>query len=83
MSYAFLFGLNMIAAITCSWMGWLVLTRHQEIKEKTYGPLLPTIAIFFVTYQIGALFMSIYGIATDTIFYCYLIDVQNCRGTAR
>jgi hypothetical protein len=42
---------------------------------------LPMLIIFVISFTIGILFMSIYGLAIDTIFICYCLDeIENPSG---
>lgn len=38
--------------------------------------MIPTIVFFCVAYIIGSVFMSIYGVATESILMCYFVDKQ-------
>jgi hypothetical protein len=40
--------------------------------------------IFVITFTVGILFMSIYGLAIDAIFVCFCLDeIENAGGTAK
>jgi len=70
-----LFGKIFIAALTA--LGaYLVLDNWSYFSEKIYTPLIPTIIIFVIAYAIGAIFMTVYGLASDTILACFIVDEE-------
>ena len=42
-----------------------------------------TFIIFFVSYTVGVLFMSVYGMAIDAIFLCFCYDEDSGKGNAK
>jgi len=70
-----LFGKVFVASITA--LGaFLVITRWDEYSEKIYSPFFPTLVIFIFAYGIGALFMTVYGLAADAILACFVVDEE-------
>jgi len=45
----------------------MILTSADYYKNKLFSPLLPTIFILGLSYIIGNIFLSVYGMAVDTI----------------
>eukprot|EP00828_Plagiopyla_frontata_P032760 TRINITY_DN4262_c0_g2_i4.p1 TRINITY_DN4262_c0_g2~~TRINITY_DN4262_c0_g2_i4.p1 ORF type:complete len:280 (+),score=21.48 TRINITY_DN4262_c0_g2_i4:77-916(+) len=57
-------------------IGYLIITKVDSIQESVYSPMIPTILIFILSYIIGCLYMSIYGMAVDSILHCFILDEQ-------
>jgi len=58
-----------------SFICYVILTTSDNYKS--YSPWLPLIVIFFISYTVGALFMSIYGMAMDAILQCFCQDEKD------
>lgn len=68
-------------ALTSTYIGYLVVTKRPEIMEKLVGTTFPCIVFFMCSYTIGAIFMNVYGVATEAILQCFLLDEKlNKRG---
>lgn len=63
-------------------IGYLCITNIQQFKDELSSAYLPTFFMAVVTFTVGGLFMSIYGMACDTILQCYLVDVEVNKGQA-
>jgi len=70
-----MFGKVFIAALSAL-AGFLVITNWTEYSEGLYSPFIPTICMFIFAYVIGAVFMTIYGLAADAILVCFIVDEQ-------
>jgi len=57
-------------------IGYLILTK-TSLQNDILSPFAPTLVFFFISYVIGHNFMSIYGMAADTIIHCYCIDDES------
>jgi len=55
-------------------IGYIIITKQSAYKDSVYSPLLPSICIFVCAYAIAAVFLSIYGLAADTILACFVVD---------
>jgi len=69
------FGKIFIAAITAL-IAFLVLTNWDRYSENIYSPFIPTLVIFIFAYVVGAVFMTVYGLAADAILACFILDEQ-------
>jgi choline transporter-like protein 2/4/5 len=70
-----LFGKVFIASITA--LGaFLVITRVERFSEEIYSPFFPTLVVFIFAYGVGAIFMTVYGLAADTILACFVVDEE-------
>jgi len=68
-----LFGKIFVAGITA--LGaFYTITSLDTFSTQIYSPFIPTIVIFIFAYVIGAVFMTIYGLAADTILACFIVD---------
>lgn len=56
--------------------GYLLITKYSKFSVGMTSPLLPTVFMFFISWMIGMLIMSVYGMAADTILHCFLIDEE-------
>lgn len=70
-----LFGKIFVAAITAL-ISFIVITKWDKYSEKIYSPFFPTLVIFIFAYGIGAIFMTIYGLAADAILACFVVDEE-------
>lgn len=70
-----LFGKVFIAAITAL-IAFLVLTNWDRYSEQIYSPFIPTLMVFIFAYAVGAVFMTVYGLAADAILACFIVDEQ-------
>lgn len=70
-----LFGKIFIAAITAL-IAFLVLTNWDRYSSQIYSPFIPTLLVFIFAYAVGAVFMTVYGLAADAILACFITDEQ-------
>jgi hypothetical protein len=70
-----MFGKVFVAAITAL-IGFLVITKWDKFNDGLYSPFIPTAVIFIFAYVIGAMFMTVYGMAADTILACFVVDEE-------
>jgi len=76
------------------WIGKLFITAATVIicyeiyinvepyKTTVTSPFLPCIVILFISYGIAVNFMSVYGMAIDSILMCFLYDEELAKGRA-
>jgi hypothetical protein len=69
------FGKVFVASITAL-TGFLVITKWDKFSTSLYSPFVPTIVMFIFAYVIGAIFMTVYGLAADTILACFVTDEE-------
>lgn len=48
----------------------------EPFKSELSSKILPCIILFVISYTISVLFMSVYGMAIDTILMCFLYDEE-------
>lgn len=70
-----LFGKVFVASLTAL-AAFLVITRWDKYSDKIYSPFFPTVVVFIFAYGIAAVFMSVYGLAADTILACFVVDEE-------
>lgn len=56
---------------------YAIITYVTSIKENVLQPIYLLILVFIISFAIGMLFMSVYSIAMDTIFQCFIVDETN------
>ena len=54
----------------------MLITRVSTWKDSIHSPIFPTVVFILVAYSISGLFMSVYGMACDTILHCFLADEE-------
>jgi len=69
------FGKVFVAAITAL-IGFFVITKWTRFSDNLYSPFIPTALMFIFAYCIGAIFMTVYGLAADTILACFVTDEE-------
>jgi hypothetical protein len=52
------------------------MTKWPKVVESTSSPYFPCIISGLIGYLIGAIFMSIFSFAADTILQCFLLDEE-------
>lgn len=77
-----LLGKTTITAVTCA-ICYYVIENVQPFKQEVVLPWVPTLAIVFLTYTIGSLFVSLYTDSSKAIILTYLATCeagsdQNC-----
>lgn len=61
-----LLGKMTIASVN-TFIGYLIMSNWPSIKERLESEIAPLIVIFMISYLVGAVFISVYSISTDTI----------------
>lgn len=68
-------------ALTSTYIGYQVVMHKQDIRDKLVGTSFPCLIFFLCAYTIGAIFMNVYGVATEAILQCFCLDEKlNKRG---
>mmetsp|Transcript_14011 Transcript_14011/g.14033 ORF Transcript_14011/g.14033 Transcript_14011/m.14033 type:complete len:378 (+) Transcript_14011:797-1930(+) len=62
--------------ICATFIGYMIITHASKWKDDIYSPVFPTIVFLFCAYVIASIFMSVYGMACDTILQCFLVDEE-------
>jgi len=58
------------------------MVKFMDNSDLTYG-VVPVVVIMIVTYLIATLFFSVYSMAVDTLFLCFLEDCERNNGKDR
>ncbi|KAL4476085.1 hypothetical protein ABPG74_009818 [Tetrahymena malaccensis] len=61
-------------------MGYLIITNMTTYSEKIYSAGVPTFLFVVIAFCISSVFMSIYGMAADTLLMCLCSDKEINRG---
>jgi len=69
-------GKLMIAAAT-TLIFYFIITYETTIKANILQPIYLLVLVFIISYAIGILFMSVYSLAMDTVFQCFIVDETN------
>jgi len=70
-----LFGKIFIASLTAL-AGFFTITKWSKFSDELYSPFIPTLFMFVFAYVVGACFMTVYGLAADTILACFILDEE-------
>jgi hypothetical protein len=65
---------TMAISLTSTYAGYLIIKNKPERCEKLEGTTFPCLIFFTISYLIGAIFMNIYGVATEAILQCFILD---------
>jgi hypothetical protein len=55
---------------------YLQMTKWPKVVAETSSPYFPCVVAGLIGYLIGAIFMSIFSFASDTILQCFLLDEE-------
>eukprot|EP01017_Pseudomicrothorax_dubius_P000115 TRINITY_DN0_c1198_g1_i5.p1 TRINITY_DN0_c1198_g1~~TRINITY_DN0_c1198_g1_i5.p1 ORF type:complete len:100 (+),score=24.79 TRINITY_DN0_c1198_g1_i5:1-300(+) len=64
-------------------IGYGLITNIPDYKDDLNSPILPSILFICISYVIGLMFMSVYGMACDTIMQCFCTDEENQKEKGR
>lgn len=80
---AFIFVGKMFVSVVTVIICYLILTNSDSFSDMT-SAFMPCLIIFVIGYAVAIIFMSVYGMAIDTILQCFLVDeeIQKGRGNA-
>jgi len=53
-----------------------MLTQWEQPASKVSSPYFPCIVAGIIAHIVGAIFMSIFSFASDTILQCFLLDEE-------
>ena len=60
-------------------VAYLTIYFWQDIKTRINSPIGPLIAVFLVSYIIATIFMTVFGITSNSLLQCFLTDVELSR----
>jgi len=69
------FGKVFISALTAL-AAYLVITKWDKFSADLYSPVIPTLIVLIFAYGIGNAFMTVYGMAAETILACFVLDEE-------
>jgi hypothetical protein len=64
-----------IAGITAL-AGYVIITQVEDYNKKLNSPILPTLIFLLIGWLIGSIFISIYGMSSDALMHCFLVDTE-------
>lgn len=64
-----------IASLT-TFLGFVIIENWDEIHDSIDSPGFPCVIIFMISYVIGAIFVSTFSTSSNTILYCFLVDMD-------
>jgi choline transporter-like protein 2/4/5 len=64
-----------IASIT-TFIGFIIMENWASIEESLDSPAVPLLIIFMVSYTVGAVFVSVFSVSSNTILQCFLVDTD-------
>lgn len=79
----FMFLGKWVISMGATYTGYMIITRVNMWKDDIHSPIFPTVVFLLISYSISGLFMSVYGMACDSILHCFLADEElsaNGRG---
>ena len=81
-SFFTLFGMLFIAAGSAV-IGYFVITKVDMFSEELNSPVLPVVAMALIGFIIGSVTMSVYGMSSDALMHCFLLDEELNKGQAK
>ena len=72
----FMFLGKWVVTLGSTYVGYMIITRQSYWADKIHSPIFPTVVYVLIAYTISGLFMSVYGMACDTILQCFLADEE-------
>lgn len=72
----FMFLGKWVITLGATYIGYMIITRADKWKNDIHSPIFPTVVFILIAYAISGLFMSVYGMACDTILQCFLADEE-------
>lgn len=70
-----LFGKIFIASMA-TLIGYIIIQNAAAYKDSVESPLFPSLCIFIIAWTIGALFLQVFGLASDTILACFVVEEE-------
>lgn len=61
----------------------LVLDHYPYFDNKIQSNVLPLVFIFLISYCIASLYMTVYETTVDTIFLCFMVDLECNKASGR
>jgi len=55
---------------------YLLVTQWEEPAKAISSPIIPVVIACIIGHIIGAIFLSVYSFASDTMFQCFLLDEE-------
>jgi hypothetical protein len=65
-----------IISIISTYAGYMIITHADKWADRIHSPVFPTIVFLMISFLIAEIFMSVYGMACDTILHCFLCDEE-------
>lgn len=72
-----------IISIISTYAGYMIVTHASKWADQIHSPVFPTIIFLLISFLIAEIFMSVYGMACDTILHCFLCDEEICAKAGR
>lgn len=72
-----------IISIISTYAGYMIITHADKWADQIHSPVFPTIVFLMISFLIAEIFMSVYGMACDTILHCFLCDEEICARQGR
>eukprot|EP01016_Furgasonia_blochmanni_P020306 TRINITY_DN2265_c0_g1_i5.p1 TRINITY_DN2265_c0_g1~~TRINITY_DN2265_c0_g1_i5.p1 ORF type:complete len:326 (+),score=45.08 TRINITY_DN2265_c0_g1_i5:1108-2085(+) len=73
---------KIFVCVSATVAGFLMITRSKQFEDKISSPVGLTICFAVVSYTVGALFMSVWAMASETILQCFFVDTELNNGDA-
>ena len=74
----FMFLGKWVITLGAAYIGYMIITDASPYKDEIHSPIFPMVVYILIAYTISGFFMSVYGMACDTILQCFLADEELC-----
>ena len=78
-AWIFMFVAKMFVSITTTWLGFVLIGCMIPAGAELKSPFIPILMIFFMSYVIATIFISIFDAGANALLQCYLFDLDIWR----
>jgi len=72
----FMFIGRMFIVCATALLSYIMLTEWPYFYDRVSSPYFPSIVAGLIGYLVGAIFMSVFSFASDTILQCFFLDEE-------
>jgi hypothetical protein len=79
LAWIFMFIAKLTVSVTTTWLGFLLLGCMIPTGVELSSPFFPILMIFFLSYVVATIFISIFDAGANALLQCYLFDLDIWR----
>lgn len=66
---------KVVIALATSCLAFLIMKSSPEYAQVE-SPVMPIVAVFVLSYTVGAIFVSVFTVSSNAIMQCFLVEVD-------